>query len=168
MRRALAVLVLLAACGREAPTPVSSFREAGTPIGSTTRGGPADLVGEWVVSAAYPGGAFPGEPVAGSALSVRADAGGTYYWTVTPADGTGRVVASLRPVGPGRFAIAGSDAPELWVIWTDDDFRTAAIGTPDGRFGWIMDRPGQASPDRLVAAREMLDFNGYDLAGLDP
>ena len=59
--------------------------------------------------------------------------------------------------------VSGRDTPlELWVLWVDDDFRTAVIGTPDGRFGWIMDRPGQASRDRTRAAREILDFNGYD------
>ncbi len=65
---------------------------------------------------------------------------------------------------PGRWA--SGEVPELWILWVDDDFRTAVIGTPDGSLGWIMDRPGQASPDRTAAAREVLDWSGYDLGRL--
>jgi apolipoprotein D and lipocalin family protein len=65
---------------------------------------------------------------------------------------------------PGRLAVEGS--PEFWVLWVDDDFRTAVVGTPDGSLGWIMDRPGQASPDRTRAAREVLEWSGYDLGRL--
>lgn len=44
-----------------------------------------------------------------------------------------------------------------------------ACGRPDappGTAGWILNRDPAIPPDRLAAAREMLDFNGYDLTGL--
>lgn len=161
--RALLLLALLAACGREvaAPAPVS-FRQAGTPIGSTTRGTSADLLGEWVVSEAFPGappGAPPGALLArpGSRVSLAAGPGGQVEWVI---DGT---TLLATPDGPGRYRAGDL---RLWVIWVDDDFRTAAVGTPDGSFGWIMDRPGRSSPDRTLSARAILQFNGYDVGRL--
>lgn len=60
-------------------------------------------------------------------------------------------------VGPGRLRVKGED---WWVIWVDVGYRTLAIGTPSGRFGIILDR-GAIPADRLNAAREIFDFNGY-------
>jgi apolipoprotein D and lipocalin family protein len=53
----------------------------------------------------------------------------------------------------------------LWVHWLDFDNRTAALGAPDGSRVWIMDRSG-APAERLSAAREILDWYGYDLSRL--
>jgi apolipoprotein D and lipocalin family protein len=47
------------------------------------------------------------------------------------------------------------------VLWADTDLRTLAVGTPDGRFGFILERSGTLPPDRLEAARQVFDFNGY-------
>jgi apolipoprotein D and lipocalin family protein len=65
----------------------------------------------------------------------------------------------------GRFALPGIDEP-LWVLWVDADYRTVLVGTPSGRLGFILNRGGPLSQDRLAAAREILDFNGYDLSRL--
>ncbi len=67
-------------------------------------------------------------------------------------------------VGPGRFAI-GAGEP-WWVLWDDADNRTLAIGTPSGSFGFVLDRQAEIPADRIAAAREILDFNGYDLTRL--
>lgn len=64
----------------------------------------------------------------------------------------------------GRFTIAGLDDP-FWVLWADADMRTVVIGTPSGRFGFILNRGGFPA-DRLTAARDILDWNGYDLGRL--
>ncbi|NAZ37943.1 lipocalin family protein [Rubellimicrobium sp. CFH 75288] len=160
MRAPLLLLVLLAACGRpapEAPEPVAapSFRDPAIPIASSLRAGAADLAGEWVVARAYPGGPLP--LAAGTPLSLRMAEGGALLWSAG-----GRTLRT-EEVARGRFRAGGT---ELWLLWTDDDGRTAVIGSPDGRAGWIMDRAGRASSDRARAAREMLDFNGFDLARL--
>lgn len=148
-------LLVLAACAGPSGTPSApSFRSPDAPIGSTTRGTAADLAGDWVVVAAYPG-PLPVAP--GTRIAVAPGAGGSVLWRL------GRVDLPTTATGPGRYRGAGTD---LWVLWVDDAFRTAVVGAPDGRFGWIMDRSGQISPDRMAAAREMLDFNGYDLARL--
>ena len=54
----------------------------------------------------------------------------------------------------------------LWVLWVDEGFRTAVIGNPEGTFAWIIDRSQKGGADRITAAREILDFNGYDVSQL--
>ena len=146
----LFLCLLLAACAKAAPiAPPVSYRDITQPIGSTTRGDAYDMAGNWQVQAAYPGGIFgPGD---GVVLDFAAD--GTGVLNGLP----------LRITLPNRWVAGGI---EYWVLWVDDDFRTAVIGTPTGAFGWIMDRPGAASTDRTRAAQEILDFSGYDLSRL--
>jgi apolipoprotein D and lipocalin family protein len=57
------------------------------------------------------------------------------------------------------------DAP-WWIIWADTNLRTLAIGTPDGRFGFILNKGPDLPADRMNAAREIFDFNGYNLSRL--
>lgn len=68
----------------------------------------------------------------------------------------------VTPVGPGRFTIGGGEP--WWVLWDDTDNRTLAIGTPSGAFGFVLNRQAEIPADRIAAAREILDFNGYDLS----
>ena len=165
--RALALAMFLGACAAqvEMPTvPPEQWRDTGQPIGSTTRGGPSDMAGPWVVSAGYPGGPVP----VGGTVVLDLDAGGTGVWSFSGAPAAADFPLPVRLVAPGRYrgTLAPGQEVELWVLWVDDDFRTAVVGTPDGSFGWVMDRPGQASGDRARAAREILDFSGYDLGAL--
>lgn len=79
--------------------------------------------------------------------------------------GQTEVVSGTAPlVGPGRIRVNGED---WWVIWVDADYRTLAIGTPSGRFGLVLDR-GAIPVDRLNAARDIFDFNGYRTDALIP
>ena len=61
-----------------------------------------------------------------------------------------------------------SAAPEqtLVVMWIDEGFRTAAIGDANGRWAAILDRSAKSSRDRIKAATEILDFNGWDISQL--
>jgi apolipoprotein D and lipocalin family protein len=72
--------------------------------------------------------------------------------------------------GPGRLRLAGADpaglGAEWWVLWVDDGYRTLVVGTPSGAFGMILNRTADLPPDRLRAAREVLEWNGYDLGQL--
>jgi len=52
------------------------------------------------------------------------------------------------------------------VLWVDQDYRVAVLGTPSGRWAMIVARPGAARADLVAAARDVLAFNGYDLAAL--
>jgi apolipoprotein D and lipocalin family protein len=72
-------------------------------------------------------------------------------------------------VGPGRLSVRLSGVPvaaPYWVLWVDEGYRTAVVGQPNGRAGWILNRDPVIPEDRWIAAREVLDFNGYDLSRL--
>ena len=141
----------------ELPAPQGVFRAAKAPIASSTRFDPASMAGMWRVTAAFASaeGTLPAAQLemrmSGSAILVTRGAWmmpkGTYE------------IAEL----PGRLMRQGG--PEVWLLWVDDDWRTAVMGAPDGRVGWIMER-GKASADRTRAAREILAWQGFDLTKL--
>lgn len=162
------LLVLMAACAAPEPPPVAGFREAGGPIYSNAVCDPGRIVGDWVQVAAFASGAGPGcgpgrVQVAGTAQALTVEGG-------LCLDGR-RLAASgaLVPVGPGRVRPAQAEgvlAQDWWLLWVDADYRTLVVGTPSGGFGFILDRSGSLPADRMAAAREVLDWNGYDLGRL--
>lgn len=155
----------------------AEYRETSVPIASTTRFDLARFVGDWDVTHAFADEAVP------RAQFLFEDLGGAVGITLVALspDG-GSVLATIAEqatvVGPGRLRTDGlvvtvrpgasserrrGPVREYWVLWVDADYRTAAIGTPDGRFGYVLDRDGAVSPDRLAAAREIFEWQGYDL-----
>jgi apolipoprotein D and lipocalin family protein len=52
------------------------------------------------------------------------------------------------------------------VMWVDEGFRTAALGTPSGRVGYVLDRKPRPSADRFKAATQILKFYGWDISRL--
>lgn len=154
--------LLLAACvggGRS----VAVFRAQEVPIWSAAAFQPTQISGGWrqvAGFAARPGGCGPG------ALDFAPVAGGLAVRGSLCLDGQLRAVQGLaRPAGPGRLAIDGQE--DWWILWVDSGYRTLAVGTPSGRFGFVLDR-GAIAPDRLSAAREVFDFNGYVAEALRP
>ena len=72
-------------------------------------------------------------------------------------------------VGPGRLKVRLGNIPfagDYWVLWVDEGYRTAVVGAPSGKVGWILNRTPSIPADRLNAARQVLDFNGYILSNL--
>ncbi|MFN7224722.1 MAG: lipocalin family protein [Paracoccaceae bacterium] len=152
----------LVACAPTRPAPsAGSFRTAGAPIWSNAQLDQARLVGNWRQAAAFaagdpacaPGGADIGGRAGALNLTARLCLSGREV----------RLSGPLVASGPGRFRVGSQD---WWVIWVDTDYRTLAIGTPSGAFGFILNRDGALPPDRLRAAREIFDFNGYDIRHL--
>ncbi len=121
------------------------------------------LVGRWAQVADFtnksgsctPGGVEISKAGAGLTVAYRLCLSGS----VVQGDG------AMQPAGPGRFVVPGQPGP-WWVLWADADYRTLVIGTPNGRLGFILNRERDLPPDRLVAARDILDWNGYDLKRL--
>lgn len=149
LRLSLILLIALAAC---APQP-RGFRRADTPMQAIVGFDPARFAGSWREVAAIgrsPGTRWQVTPLPGGALRIA-----------TSRDGAGMA----RSLAPGRLAVDTFDQP-LWVLWADADMRSVVIGTPDGSFAILLDRAPAMAPDRLRAAREILDWNGYDLAAL--
>ncbi|MEX3017903.1 lipocalin family protein [Gymnodinialimonas hymeniacidonis] len=82
---------------------------------------------------------------------------------------TDRITGTATDEGLGRLSVRLQGVPvaaPYWVLWVDEGYRTAVVGAPNGRVGWILNRDPDIPPDRLAAAREVLDFNGYDLSQL--
>ncbi|VDC31178.1 lipocalin family protein [Pseudogemmobacter humi] len=163
MIRPLVLALLLAGCAAPEPVRIASFRPEGAPIWSAAAFAPARIEGEWrqvaTFSAAEPG-CRPGGAVfrrEGEALTIQARL-----------CLNGREVTASGPVtvsGPGRLTVPGMG--EWWVIWVDSGYRTLAIATPRGDYGFVLDR-GAISSDRLRAAAEIFDFNGYAKGNLRP
>lgn len=166
--RALLAAVLLAGCSTAVVAPLlPGYRDTGVPIASKADFDPARYAGRWYEIARFPvpfqsgcAGAIAdyGAPQDGI-LSIRntcLDAGGKPSQSIT---GTARLT------GPGRLEVTFSGVPFVapyWVLWTDQTYRTAVVGQPDGRAGWILNRDPSIPQDRLRAALTVLDFNGYD------
>jgi apolipoprotein D and lipocalin family protein len=167
-RRAVltAALLGLAACAG----PVGSYRDPSVTIASAAAFDPLRYAGRWHEIARFP------VPFQAGCTDTVAD------YTPRP-DGTLGVVNTCRVdgrlrgiegqaqlTGPGRLAVRFDTVPFLsapyWVLWVAEDYRSAVVGVPSGRAGWILHREPVMPPDRLAAAREVLDFNGYDVSRL--
>ena len=154
-------LVLGACIQKTSETPTRPFRAASAPMWSSAQFNLGKLPGRWGQSASFGSASSPCKP------------GGTEFSNV---GGAIHIAARLclagqdmsfsgpvNVVGPGRLEI---DGQVWWVIWVDTDYRTLAIATPSGAYGFILNRGGRLPSDRLAAAKEIFAFNGYDTAEL--
>jgi apolipoprotein D and lipocalin family protein len=162
-RIALIAALALAACAR-APGP--ALRDPAAPIFSAAAFDPTRLVGTWtqaadqsLAPAGCAGGAVTFAPapqglgVEGLAVEGRLCLNGQDQ----------AIAGALGRVGPGRLAVPGQ--ADWWVLWVDEGYRTLVIGTPSGAFGFVLDR-GRLPADRLAAAVQVFDLNGYPAATL--
>lgn len=165
----LAALLALTACSAPKPETRSTYRNQGQPIYSNAVLDPASLQGDWRQVAAFasaPGGCKPGYvrigAPQGAAIPVQADLclGGKRqsYAGLAGLPVPGRLI-------PQEAAPQGITQP-WWIVWADVNMRTLVIGTPMGEMGFILERSGHLPADRLAAAREILEWNGYDLTRL--
>jgi apolipoprotein D and lipocalin family protein len=166
---AVAAMLALGACAAPPPkvTELQSYRDRSALIGVTSRYDDAQFAGLWYVRAGF----GPGQ----EGLSFRMTTGAAPVMRlgaqVCDAAGLcGEVAQDLttRRLGQGRFSVRmpGGEMRAFWVLWVDEGFRTAVLGNPDGTFGWIVDRSTRGGADRIRAAREILDFNGYNVSQL--
>ncbi len=158
----LCAALLLAGCVAKPVAESVRFRAVNAPIWSNAQFDASRLTGRWQQVAGFsttaqgcsPGGievvgAAPAQTIAG-----RLCLNGQSL----------RFSGPLTLSGPGRLRVGDQD---WWVIWVDTDYRTMAIATPSGAFGFILNRGSGQPADRLRAAREIFDFNGYDTAKLE-
>ncbi|EPX80833.1 lipocalin family protein [Litoreibacter arenae] len=160
------VLMGLAACEPKPAFVADGFRDTNVVITSSTRFDFMRFAGDWMVIESFE--QTPRE-VTVSRLTFKPEAGGYRYISkaaISPlaADAEGGDWPFLTVGQFGRLSPEVGDP--VWVIWVDEDHRTAALGTPSGRFGMIVNRTKSLRPDRLKAAREILAFNGYDITKL--
>lgn len=163
-------LALLAACGSAPKVPPEvapvSFRDLNAPIASQANFDATQFLGDWQVVAGYP----VRHEAGCEAISMTFASSGADQFLVRhncqKFDGQQVLSGSADIIAAGRFRLTYSGAPiptaELWALWVDQGYRTAVIGSPDGQVGWILNRTSKIPEDRMNAAREILDFYGYD------
>ncbi|MEM6375621.1 MAG: lipocalin [Pseudomonadota bacterium] len=157
----LGAIALCAGCSTRSG---NGFRAVSKPLSTTTRADQSALSGQWYVRGFFPGDeslsrvtflpnveGSPGIKIDTQSCLLGADCIGQSH------------IHSLKKLGPNRALVEGTGR-EIWLVWIDEGQRTAAIGTPGGGFGWILDRRPTGGQDRISAAREVLDFNGYDIS----
>ncbi|KQI67275.1 lipocalin [Loktanella sp. 3ANDIMAR09] len=170
----LSILLLLAACAKPLPDEqvgglFEVYRDRDQPIASAALFQPDRYVGRWYEVARYPVPFEAGCTGVTADYAALPDGSLSVLNTCRNADGTVRSTIQGRAdiVGPGRLKVSFDNVPfvraDYWVLWVDEGYRTAVVGAPDGRSGWILNRTPDIPADRLTAAKEVLDFNGYDL-----
>ena len=153
MYRLILALLALAACAPRPDPVVPGFRAADAPIYSSTVVDPGLMAGRWVQVATFANG---GSACAPGTVDF---AGDQVTWDLCLADGMQSGQSALIAGKPGRFGVSGMQ--DWWVLWVDADYRTLVIGTPSGRFGFVLNRAAQMPSDRITAVRDILRFNGY-------
>ena len=170
LRIALLSLIALSGCAL-AP----SYRDRSVPITSIASLDAARYAGRWYEVARFPVAFQAGCVVTTADYALQPDGtlsvvNSCYHGSAGPGEPPFRqIVGQARPAGPGRFDVTFQGVPfsgPYWVLWVDEGYRTAVVGVPSGRAGWILNRDPQIPPDRLRAAREILEWNGYDLSRL--
>ncbi|MDW3225553.1 MAG: hypothetical protein R8G34_22115 [Paracoccaceae bacterium] len=155
--RVLACFCILSACAPFPGSEQGAYRDLDAPIGATTRFDPVRFAGDWVLVSRF-----------GSAVEGRVG------FTHDAQQNTMTLSSNVIPEHTGTYDIAGvgilqsqrgGDDP-LIVMWVDEGFRTAVIGTENGDFGAILNRKRDIPADRAVAAREVLGFYGWDISKL--
>lgn len=171
----LALLAGLAACKQagvpDGPAPLM-LRNPTAQIGSQVDVVAADLAGDWYVRQgvtdtwpATVGGMTLGAE--GAALTVLfsggvCDPAGICFDTVEALAYAPVAPGRWQATEPGKVAQVGFPA-EFWVYWMDFDDRTIAVGDPNSGFVAILDRAPNGGGDRIQAARDILEWYGYDL-----
>lgn len=175
--RALWAFVVLAACatpfeGEKLGNLGEVYRDLNVPIGSKAVFEPDRYLGTWYEIARYPVLFERGCVGVTATYGMRDDGAISVTNTCRNPDGSVKsmIEGKAEIVGPGRLKVSFASVPfvaaDYWVLWVDEGYRTAVVGAPNGKSGWILNRDPQIPADRLKAAREVLDFNGYDLTKL--
>ena len=158
----IAALALLVGCGQ-------SYRDGQVPMSSIAVFDAKKYAGLWYEVASFPTPFQAGCANTTAEYALRADGTLSVLNTCLKAEGESVIAGSATVVGPGRLAIKLDGVPvnaPYWVLWVDEGYRTAVVGVPSGRAGWILNRTPDIPADRLAAARRVLEFNGYDLDAL--
>jgi apolipoprotein D and lipocalin family protein len=150
---ALACAVLLG-CSNGGP---EVYRDTDVAMGASSRFDAEAFAGEWMLAASF-------TPVRLEPVRV------TYAPEVrqirVASDEAPQIAGVYRERMPGELVPVAEDRERLIVMWVDEDYDTAAVGTMSGTFGAVLDRDGVLPVDRARAARDILAFYGWDVANL--
>ena len=161
--RAILLLLLLAGCETtRTASDGRSFRDPNALIASKADFDLARFQGDWYEVARFPDGR------ACANARVRYDQRSpTSAATTETCDGGDPATGQADTTGLGRLSVTmQGQTSQHWVLWTDTGYRTAIVVRPDGTGGRILNRSPGLPVDRLRAALEVLDFNGFDRSAL--
>ena len=175
--RAPWVFALLAGCAAPLPDErIGSFgevyRDLEVPIASVALFDAERYLGVWYEVARFPVVFERGCAGVTAEYQKLDDSRISVFNTCRNLDGSvkSEILGEAEIVAPARLKVSFPSVPfgasDYWVLWVDEGYRTAVVGAPNGKSGWILNREPQISADRLQAARDVLDFNGYDLSRL--
>lgn len=158
MHRLVLIFLLLLACS-PATSPNTTFRNPQKQLYSTADLPPSRLIGRWRQEAGF-GSTCGKTRFQGAEFTVQNGAVQVAYHLCL----NGRIRQGQGALAgrQGRYYLPQLAMP-IWVLWIDADNRSMAMGTPDGSLGMILSKDAIPN-DRLQAAREILAWNGYDLA----
>ena len=144
----LALTLVACTDGANPDSDPSLMRNPTVPIGAIQRFESAKFDGDWRIYASA-GGDWD--------LAAFAVSDDSTQWREQ-----GRA-ATVTPRATGILQLTYSDGTQrdLWVVWTDPDHHTVALGNPEGDFGFIATKVGRFRADQVTAAGQVLDFNGY-------
>ncbi len=147
---ALLAFAVLASCA-VAPVPDVriGLRNPTVPLGGTSRFEVSRFAGDWQTVRCL--GSCP--------RAVRYDVATDGVFLRTAGDTQTPYLISA----PGILREMGGEGT-LVVMWVDEGYRTAAVGDADGAWAAVLNRNRRSAPDRIRAATEILDFNGWDVA----
>ncbi|WP_267166953.1 lipocalin family protein [Sulfitobacter sp. F26169L] len=165
-----AAVMALGACAATPPTAAygPSYRNPDALIGVTSRYNAQKFAGVWYIRAGF-------DPALGRMAFRMIDTHkgqvmrlGAFVCDPAGVCGDFSEDLPVTRLGKGQFRARMPDGQDrdFWVLWVDEGFRTAVLGNKQGNFGWIVDRSTKGGVDRIKAATEILDFNGYDISKL--
>lgn len=162
----LAVLVgVLTACGPAPSGDHGPIRDPKVLMSATSRYDAAQFAGQWVTRVDFAGdwrvAGFDFTPPKAAQAGV---------WREQAAAGGPARVAQVTPDQPAVFTLhyggLSRQSRQMVVLWVDEGFRTAVLSTRDGSYALIADRKATGGADRVIAARQMLEHNGFDATQL--
>ena len=147
-------MAVATACSLDEP---KGFRDTSVPMGATSRFDSLAFSGDWFLVASF-------EPRKAAAVVVTL-APEVQHLRVT-SNAVPEIAGLYREGVPGELIPVSGVGETLVVMWVDEEFRTAAIGTPSGNFGAVLNRSPEIPPDRARAAREIFSFYGWNVSQL--
>lgn len=148
-------VLLVAACSFV--TPETGFRDEAVPLGATSRFDALAFSGEWLLVAS-----FDAREMAPLVVTPAAEVA---HLRITSNE-VPEVAGLYREGVPGELIPVSGEGDTLVVMWVDESFQSAAIGTSSGSFGAVLNRAPEIPSDRARAARDVFAFYGWDVSRL--
>jgi apolipoprotein D and lipocalin family protein len=160
------ILAILTACG-------TSYRTTSDPLVAQKEFDPERYLGLWYEIARFPV-FFQKGCTATTAEYGPLDAGKISVLKKcrmgTTSGAVKEIVGFAEIVELGRLKVSFDTVPfvrgDYTVLWVDDTYHSAVVGSASGKAGWILARTPEIPPSTRQEAENILKSNGYDTTAL--